>query len=230
MATLALDCSTKLASVAILQNEKCFSRTSNNPKSHSEFLNTAIAECLVEAELPIKSIKKIAVTRGPGSFTGIRVAISIAKTFSFSLNCPIYAYDTLSLLDLNNNLKQEPMTFVMTNAHKNMVFFAAYRNHKNIIKAQALTMDDLHALNWRDFGQGICIGDGYNAYASRFKTELIKYLIREVSISDYPNTQLLAESVNNSAKSIQPIDWKTLQPLYLRASEAEENLRLTSKS
>lgn len=229
MIVLALDCSTKVASVSAANGARIVTKTSDNPKGHSETLNKIINCCLEELGLNFSEIDRIAVTIGPGSFTGIRVALSIAKALGYSLKIPIYTIDTLTLLSKNNLSHDIEITYSMINAHKNMVFFSAFKKEEVLFGPAAMTMQDLKSFAWQDFGPGLSLGDGFEAYRDRLDPLSLSHLQRDSSISDFPSSETLAKLVLSSAKIVQPIDWKLLQPLYLRASEAEENLKLTKK-
>ena len=99
MFTLALDTSTSQGGVAVLEGERVLSRIVwSREKSHSEFLTPNIETCLRDAGLEVRALDRIAVGRGPGSFTGIRVAINAARALAYALSKPVFTFDTMEIL------------------------------------------------------------------------------------------------------------------------------------
>lgn len=91
MKILAFDTCTDIGSVAILENERVLAeRSINAPMSLLTWLVPAIEETLKEARLTFTDLDAIAVGTGPGSFTGIRLGLSTAKTLAQVGNLPLY--------------------------------------------------------------------------------------------------------------------------------------------
>ena len=80
-------------------------KTINNLKNTSEFTMPVIKDILKKNNCDIKNLKKVIVCNGPGSFTGVRVAVTIAKILSYLLNIQIYTINSLELVAISNNLK-----------------------------------------------------------------------------------------------------------------------------
>lgn len=83
--------------IASAEGQLLASRVWENERSHAEFLVHHIEDCLSEAGKTYADISKIGVINGPGSFTGIRVAISCAKALQISLNVPVVCVNTLAV-------------------------------------------------------------------------------------------------------------------------------------
>jgi tRNA threonylcarbamoyladenosine biosynthesis protein TsaB len=97
--TLALDTSTSTGSLALSRGQDIlFEYNWRRQKSHSETVTAEIENALEKLNLKAKDVELFAVGTGPGSFTGIRVAVNIAKTFSYSLDIPLVAIDSLEIL------------------------------------------------------------------------------------------------------------------------------------
>jgi tRNA threonylcarbamoyladenosine biosynthesis protein TsaB len=231
MLVLAIESSTRLASVALAtqeqgQEQKHFrvlaEASSDDPKSHSEFLNPAVEKCLQSSGKSLEDIDLFAVGIGPGSFTGIRVAVNIVRAFSFLSGKPTFVKDSLSLLQ--SEVRDRDCITIL-NAYKNMVYFRAFKNGKPLCESQAINAVNLEA-KIHDLGLEkpvLCLGDGFSAYASVFSEKLKSRLNRDPSISDFPQAKNLAQiALENSPTTL---DWKSIIPLYLRASTAEENLQ-----
>ena len=96
---LALETSTNLGSIAVLSNDSVlFTKSSSYPKNHSELIHQFIEQGLSECNLKLSDFNIFAVTSGPGSFTGIRVAVNTGKTYSYVFKKPLVGIDSLNNL------------------------------------------------------------------------------------------------------------------------------------
>ncbi len=173
-AILAIDSSTQLASVALsvagrmISFEECVRQ-----KSHSEWINGALDRALKNWGTGTwNEIDLIAVTHGPGSFTGVRVASNLVKSLAYSLNKPIVSFSSLEILaaqsevfesshfsqptqpqdSLNNAnpvVNDSLLILPMINAFKNMVFMSLFRASAGslvqILEDQAIEIDKLES-------------------------------------------------------------------------------------
>ena len=224
MITLALDTSTNQGSIAVLDGTATLSHKSwQREKSHSELVTSTLEDVLKEAGLTVEKVQRIAVGRGPGSFTGIRIGINAARTLAYSLDVPVFAFDTNTILAGAVPVKQEPLLTVV-NAHKNLLYSALFVPENGIWKRiegpSAWTLEQIEA---KVQTPTICVGDGYLEFIDLFEPSLKSRLIRNHHVPDYPSAEVLGRL--SLEKSAQPLVWKELQALYIRASEAEEKLR-----
>ncbi len=103
MMTLLLDSSSKVMALALARNgiiiasieEAAFQR-------QSELLTLRIKEMLADNNINPQAISEVVVTKGPGSFTGVRIAVTIAKVMAYSLNIPLYAVSSLSVYKVSD--------------------------------------------------------------------------------------------------------------------------------
>jgi tRNA threonylcarbamoyladenosine biosynthesis protein TsaB len=94
---LALDTATLVSSVALVTENKLLAElTLQTRKTHSELLMPHIAQLLVMAEKSRADLKAVAVSIGPGSFTGLRIGLATAKALAYALNIPIIGVSTLA--------------------------------------------------------------------------------------------------------------------------------------
>lgn len=93
---LAIDASTEVCSVAINSDTETFSRYCDTPKSHSKVLLPMIDEVLQCSNISLAQLDALAVTCGPGSFTGIRIGMGIIQGLSYAARKPIVGVNTLS--------------------------------------------------------------------------------------------------------------------------------------
>jgi tRNA threonylcarbamoyladenosine biosynthesis protein TsaB len=79
-------------------SEALYTKTSSDPKQHAAFLHMAINELLRQEHITMKKVDAIGVTAGPGSYTGMRVALAAAKGFCYALDIPLITFNTLEVM------------------------------------------------------------------------------------------------------------------------------------
>lgn len=101
---LALDASSSACSAALLREDdagtECLARFEMTPRAHTRRLMPMVDEVLAEAQLSPFHLDAVAFGRGPGSFTGLRIAAGVAQGLAFGLNCPLLGVSTLEALAL----------------------------------------------------------------------------------------------------------------------------------
>jgi tRNA threonylcarbamoyladenosine biosynthesis protein TsaB len=119
-----------------------FFKETNIKNSHSEFITVFISEVLKESKHEIKSLDAIAVSMGPGSYTGLRIGVSVAKGLCYALNIPLIAINTLksmasgARLQLNNNkYDKEILLLPLIDARRMEVYSAIFDMNLNVIRA-----------------------------------------------------------------------------------------------
>lgn len=98
----------------------------NNGLTHSQTLLPTIERVLAAADCRYADLTAVAVTKGPGSYTGLRIALTTAKTLAFSLNIPLYAFSTLAVLAYPERQRAGAVLCAL-DARGGRVFAALYR-------------------------------------------------------------------------------------------------------
>lgn len=170
---LHIDTSGPDALIGISQDLKIIASKQNNlSNTHGEFVQAGVDELCKDTGIQLKDMDAIAVTMGPGSYTGLRVGLASAKGLAFALNKPLIGLSTLSLLakaafghltKTGNALLNEKQlqVFSMIDARRMEIFGAIYNSSLDYLAAEkALILDEalLHAL--LSNGPLICIGSG----------------------------------------------------------------------
>lgn len=96
MKLLAIDTATEQCSVALLQDNECIDRCVPTPRGHTELVLPMIHELLSESGVTLKQLDAIAFGRGPGAFTGVRIAIGVAQGLGFALGLPLIPISNLA--------------------------------------------------------------------------------------------------------------------------------------
>jgi len=144
---LNIDTAQETAFVCISENGKPkFVAENHSQKDHASFLHPAINELLKKAAISITELDAIAVTKGPGSYTGLRVGMSAAKGLAYTLQKPLITISTLELMahDILAIIgDKESLICPMIDARRMEVFTAMYdSNLKESIPPSALILND----------------------------------------------------------------------------------------
>ena len=166
MLTLAFDSSSKTVSVALLEKKNIiYEQHLNTGLNHSEVILPAIDKALKKNNLKIKDIDLFACTVGPGSFTGVRLAVSTIKGMMLATSKPAVGVSTLASLALNVS-NTEKLICVVMDAGRGQVYTANFCYDKKgilqqttkeiVIKPQILLADSDEEI--------ICVGEGVIKY------------------------------------------------------------------
>lgn len=139
MLILSLDTSTQVCSVALHQNQAllgCYELLTE--KTHSSMLTTLLESVVQQAGFALSDLDAIAVAKGPGSYTGLRIGVSTAKGLCFALDKPLLAVDTLQAMaaQLQDFYPESHVLCPMIDARRMEVYCAQY---------QAGTLENLRA-------------------------------------------------------------------------------------
>ncbi len=135
---LCIETATKMCSVALFKGEELLSlKEHGGTYSHAENLTVFIEQVVVKANVSLLQIDAIAISKGPGSYTGLRIGVSTVKGLAFALQKPIIAVDTLlSMANLAvKEYKGERLYLCpMIDARRMEVYCAIYDKYLNVIK------------------------------------------------------------------------------------------------
>ena len=127
MMILAIDTSTRVSSVALVEDGRVVAELNQDTRlTHSERLMPQIKQLLDIAEKTTRDLSAIAVSIGPGSFTGLRIGMATAKTMAYALGIPVVGVPTLDALAWNCPLDGVHLV-PMLDAQKGNVYTARYR-------------------------------------------------------------------------------------------------------
>ncbi|OFZ19375.1 MAG: tRNA (adenosine(37)-N6)-threonylcarbamoyltransferase complex dimerization subunit type 1 TsaB [Bdellovibrionales bacterium RBG_16_40_8] len=226
MLTLAIDTVSTQGSLALIRDREIIaSQTWAKASSHSETITAAFHELLSKNNLSSNQLTRLAVNVGPGSFTGIRVGVTFARTLSYSYQLPIFALNGLHLLASQPAVKSHSILRVAQYAFRNLIYTAEYSLDHGLVKEtqspRAVTITALELLIDRDI---LVVGTGYNSLLSHCSHDLRAKMIRDPSARDYSEAIdfLYTSAIDKSPPGLT--DWIHTIPLYIRASEAEEKL------
>ncbi|WP_422859006.1 tRNA (adenosine(37)-N6)-threonylcarbamoyltransferase complex dimerization subunit type 1 TsaB [Flagellimonas sp. S174] len=141
---LNLETATTNCSVSISEDGKTILLKENNAVeySHSEQLHVFIKEVLEEASLSFSDLDAVSVSKGPGSYTGLRIGVSAAKGLCFSLDIPLISVPTLQSMARQVKLEKNEVVIPVLDARRMEVYSAVYDEaNKEIRKTKAEIID-----------------------------------------------------------------------------------------
>lgn len=206
MRYLYIDTSSSYLYSAIIEDDKILS---NIEKEFGQDLSKdslpMIASMFQINNLKPTDIDKIIVVNGPGSFTGIRIGVTIAKTYAWALKIPIVPILSLEAMALSS--KNETVHVPIINARRGYVFGAIYdENYKELLKPQHIKLEEL-LVKLKEYPN--------YSFISNDSFETLD------NIENYTPDFI---KIVNFAKERQSINPHALNPEYLKLTEAEESI------
>lgn len=224
--TLAFDTSSSQGGVAVLRGSQVLSRQVwIRDVSHGELLTPALQQAVSDAGLKLADIDRIAIGHGPGSFTGVRVAVNAARALGYALNKPIAAYATDEILAIGAPGTADVPLMVLINAQKNLVFASSFANVDcRWVQTRPLALMPIDDVENIVTLKHLCLGDGFDAFQALMSPGLRARLQRDPQVSDLPLPENLGHLDQIEQHRRPALVWKDISALYLRASGAEEKL------
>ena len=219
MKILALDTSMGACSAAILRAEagaiRLHARQEAMARGHAEALMPMVAGLLAEAAIAASDLDLIAATEGPGSFTGVRIAIAAARGLALATGAKLYGTDSLSVMARaarESDLPPDAPFAVAVDARRGMLYLGLYddagrRRHGPLLVAP----DEAAGLLPADVGIAAGSGASLLAEASALRGRSIEVALPEL----LPSAAALAAIALGAGETHQ-----TLRPLYLRPPDA----------
>lgn len=223
MNILAIDTATNIMGVAVTNKKELVGEmVTNLRKNHSSRLMPAIHFLLEEVEMEPEELEKIIVSKGPGSYTGVRIGLSTAKAMAWALNIPIVGVSSLEVLAYqgrNSNTLIAPFI----DARRKAVFTGLYRFKQgkliNMIKDQYIKMSDWLQVLAERKEEIIFVSPDIDRFI-----EDIEKTLGSAAIFPEKSYQLGKPSdLIEAGKHKTPDELHTLTPKYLRLAEAEVN-------
>ncbi len=205
---LAVETCTMACSVALWDGKRMYERFLEAERSHSKKLLPMCQSVLSEAGLTMSHVDAIACTRGPGSFTGVRIGVGVAKGLAFGQNLPIYAVSSLAALAYQV-MEVAPCERVVAllDARMGELYMGEYENahgFPRLIGQESLT--DVASLTVE---QQLFAGTGAHEYADALKA-------RGATLSPvlFPNARGVVALVQRG--DVKAVGASALTPIYLR--------------
>jgi tRNA threonylcarbamoyladenosine biosynthesis protein TsaB len=216
---LHIDTAGEKAMVAISQNGVLLAIEENEVfQTHASFLQVAIEALVAKTAIPLNTMDAIAVTMGPGSYTGLRVGLSSAKGIAYALNKPIIGLSTLALLanaasklPWFSEKKEQVQIFAMIDAKRMEVFGAIYDSKLNTsLPEQAIEINSSYLSRLIENHPTICIGSAATKAKTLLEDPALYFAEQSYNILD--NIQLAEDAFTRA----QFEDTAYSSPSYLK--------------
>lgn len=215
MKILAAETSGKTFSVSLNEDDKTVAQFYYDcGLLHSEMLIPLIEKILKDTNNSYQTIDRFAVSTGPGSFTGIRVAMTVIKTLAQALDKPIAAVDTLTVLENSLFCFGKVKKIAAIDALRNEVYVKD--KGEIVIKPVERLCKELKKYK----GEIVIVGDGAISYKEIFSKYLGEKSVALPNTLHFPKASTLAFL----AQTIKPKNYLQISPVYVRQSWAEESL------
>jgi tRNA threonylcarbamoyladenosine biosynthesis protein TsaB len=161
---LNIDTSTKRAGVCLAQGGKSIAMVENfEQATHAAWLHVAVQQLMADTGFRMRDLQAVAVTAGPGSYTGLRVGMAAAKGFCYALGIPLITEDTLRMMAFaaSEQLPEAGLLCPMIDARRMEVFTALYsRDMTELMPATAMVIDENSFSEWLSDHRVSFFGEG----------------------------------------------------------------------
>ncbi|MDY2948004.1 MAG: tRNA (adenosine(37)-N6)-threonylcarbamoyltransferase complex dimerization subunit type 1 TsaB [Mannheimia varigena] len=221
---LALDTATEACSVALLHNGLISTLDEISPRSHTQRILPMVDELLTQANIQIKDVNYLVFGRGPGSFTGVRVGVSVAQGLAMGANLPVVAVSNLKAMaeEAYQKLGAEKV-IALIDARMNEVYFAQFeRNGEqwNEAEAEQVCSPEKAISQFQVSENVVVVGTGWAAYSQFFEQNL-PLVVSDITLpsAEYMLSIAQEEITKGNVQSALEIE-----PVYLRNEVTWEKL------
>ncbi|SNV76593.1 Inactive protein of metal-dependent protease family, putative molecular chaperone [Staphylococcus simiae] len=212
MNSLLIDTSNQPLSVALMQDDDVLAKKTTDTKlNHSVQLMPAINELFEQSTITKHDIDAIIVAEGPGSYTGLRIGVTVAKTLAFALNTELYGVSSLAALAATVN-EQHKLLVPIFDARRQAVYAGIYQWQDqqlvSLMEDQYITIEALL--------ERVQSYDQPYAFIGR-DTQSLADLLDGEKIDQLPQAQVMKKLIT------EPVNIHTFVPKYHKLAEAERN-------
>lgn len=226
MIVLSIDSSSKVATAALLNNDEVLGEyVINNKREHSVLLMPMIENLLKDCNLTINDVDGYVVSKGPGSFTGLRIGMATIKGLSFGSSKPYISISTLDALAYSS-INFNGLICPIMDALRENVYTGLYKNNngelENILEPTPMDIDELVALLKEKNEAVIFTGDAVSKHKDYIKENLpnVQFAPNHLSIIRASSLGELGLNLLKAGKYDDP----NSAPIYLKQPQAVREL------
>ncbi len=214
---LAFDTATNACTVALQLGDKVLMDHRIIPRQHSKQLLPMIAQLLDGEQLTIGDLDAIACGIGPGSFMGVRLAVSVAQGLAYAQQVPIIPLSTLQVVAQTAYQKNQAKQVLSAwDARMDELYWGAYRYEDGVMRCA--TEDQLSKpgdWQWQESGRWLCAGNAWSVY--QHQLQLPEQVLMSAEASDlYPEAGAMLSLAQHALDAGETVDALSLQPNYIR--------------
>lgn len=211
---LNIETATKNCSVSISSDSKILAiKELNEGKfSHAEKLHSFILDVIKDAKITMNDLEAVSISKGPGSYTGLRIGVSAAKGLCYSLDLPLISVPTLDSIARQISLKENEFAVPLLDARRMEVYSAVFDNHYSQVRdTEAEIIDETSFSDLLDDGIVYFAGDGAEKCRDYIKHKNARFLT-----SIYPSAREMAALSSHKFKKAKFEDVAYFEPFYLK--------------
>jgi tRNA threonylcarbamoyladenosine biosynthesis protein TsaB len=222
MKVLAIDTSNYSLGIALINEEQVIGEyITNMKKNHSVRVMPAIQKLLGDCEMVPGDIEKIVVAKGPGSYTGVRIGVTIAKTLAWTLNIPLVGISSLEVLAAGVGRYFNGYVSPLFDARRGQIYTGLYQYQNGLLES-VIKDQIILSKNWADqlcsYGDKILfIGSDITIHQETLKESLGEHAVFAEMTEHNPRPSELAFL----GRDLPGEDVHTFVPNYIRLAEAE---------
>lgn len=224
MKALAIDTSTFVMGVALVDGDKVLGEVITNlKKNHSIRLMPAVDELMKDADVLPQQLDRIIVAHGPGSYTGVRIGVTTAKTLAWSLQIPLVGISSLEVLAQNGRFFNGVISPIF-DARRGQVYTGLYQNQgdtlENIVADQVSLIEDWGTRLNDEYENILFLGNDISIHKEVIETKLgSKAQFGKISELNSRPSELAFLGLKKEPYG----NVHTFTPNYIRLAEAEAN-------
>lgn len=239
MIILGIETATMMGGVALLNEEKLISEyTLNVRMTHTARLMPALDRILKDSSIDKGEIDGIAISIGPGSFTGLRIGLATAKGLALGLGIPLVGVPTLDALARNIPFAMYQLCPVL-DARKSEIYYSLFRYDQSYASGEHSTPHLQRQIPYQVIPPAdlvkqihektIFLGDAVDVYRDFITENLGELALFAPDAQRYPRAATVAEIGLLKLKSGEHLDIASAEPIYIRPSDAEISLTARRK-
>lgn len=211
---LNIETSTKNCSVSLADKGELlgFKEINTGGYSHAEKLHPLIEELMLETKKTFNDLNAVAVSKGPGSYTGLRIGVSAAKGICFSKDIPLISLNSLTILSQAADTKENEVIISLLDARRMEVYSAVFNSDGNQIretKAEIIDVDSFSEYLFSD--KVILLGDGAEKCKEILTSEKFEFLDGQ-----FPSATKMASLSYQKYANNELEDVAYFEPFYLK--------------
>lgn len=223
MKLLAVDTSTDACSAALFIDGDIREKFALTPREHTKLILPMIDELMAEAQLQPQQLDAVALSRGPGSFTGVRIATGVAHGIAFGADIPVVLISTLAAIAQDVfNRHQVDLAFTAMDARMDEIFWGVYQPNAlglaELLGEEAVTPADKSI--YPDMN-GVGVGSGWSVHGDVLSSHLggrLQYVISDV----WPHAACVAQLGAFDFANGLAVPVEQAMPVYLRDKVAKK--------
>jgi len=214
---LAIDTVTEACSAALWLDGEVRERFEIAPRQHTTLILPMVQQLLAESGLSLSQLDALAVDRGPGSFTGVRIGTGVVQGLAYAVDLPVVPVSSLATLAQAVWLKlRHENVLALIDARMQEVYWARYEfQGKAMVTAGEEQVGPVEQVMMGNGSVFYCVGSGSRQYQDQLQSRPGCQVLED-STYDFPHAAVLAGLAINAYERNEVVRAEQLEPIYLR--------------